>query len=154
MIERLSRIVSDVGSNANLYMVGRTNGLDTLINKNPSSKDAPVGPTVMAGTIEAIIGAVYIDGDMISVAKVMQNLGLMPRLVRKTGTKVPVSETVKQAVPTPVIEGQREKETPPKDSDETLGSGMQVSQELVNACRENSTEVQLKQRLDQNDQSP
>ena len=76
--------MSDVGSNINLVYIGRSNGLDALINKNPSEKDQVVGPVTMAATVEAIIGAVYLDGNMESVTKVMQNLGLMPRLVRRT----------------------------------------------------------------------
>ena len=37
----------------------------------------------MAGTVEAIIGAVYLDGGMQAVSGVMHNLGLMPSLIRK-----------------------------------------------------------------------
>lgn len=90
--------MSDIGSNANLDKVGRTHGLHELINKNPSDKDAPVGEITMAATVEAILGAVYLDSDMKSVTKVMSNLGLMPRLVRRTGPKVPVRESATSPV--------------------------------------------------------
>lgn len=153
--ERLSRVVSDVGSNANLDMIGRTNGLDTLINKNPSDKDANVGTITMAGTVEAIIGAVYLDSGMESVPEVMQNLGLMPRLVRRTGTKVPVSESAKMpAVSTSIFEDRGEQEMAPSVSAEMLVKVMKSSQELEKALREYSIVVQLKQRLDENAQSP
>ncbi|CAF9941921.1 hypothetical protein IMSHALPRED_003099 [Imshaugia aleurites] len=152
--ERLSRVVSDVGSNANLNMVGRTNGLDTLINKNPADKDAPVGAVTMAGTIEAILGAVYLDSDMKCVTEVMQNLALMPRLVRRTGMKVPMSDSMKSPVAsTPSVQDQGEPETAPRDLDESLVKVMKSSQELEKAMREHSIVMQLKQRLDQNAQS-
>lgn len=80
--------MSDIGSNANLDKVGRTHGLDKLINKNPSDENASVGQITMATTVEAILGAVYIDSDMKSVTAVMWNLGLIPRLARRTGPKV------------------------------------------------------------------
>ena len=147
-------MVSDVGSNANLDMIGRTNGLDALINKNPSDKDANVGAITMAGTIEAIIGAVYLDGDMTSVAQVMQNLGLMPRLVRRTGIKVPVSGSVKPpAMSTSSIENLAGSETAPSGLDEILVKVMKSSQVLEKALREHSVVVQLKQRLDENARS-
>ena len=38
----------------------------------------------MATTVEAIIGAVYLDSGTRSVPLVMQNLGLMPKTVRRT----------------------------------------------------------------------
>lgn len=154
VIERLSRVVSDVGSNANLDMVGRTNGLDALINKNPSDKDASVGTTTMAGTVEAVLGAVYLDSDMKSVAKVMQNLGLMPRLVRRTGMKVPVSEGVKSsAASASITEDQGEPEREPRDSDERFWNVTKSSQELEKALREHSIVVQLKQRLEEKAQA-
>ena len=105
-------MVADVGSNVNLTTVGRRNGLDMLINKNPSDKSGPVGHITVAATVEAIIGAVYLDGDMVSVTQVMQNLGLVPRLARnirlppKNGTKVPVSEGAESPAVSHVFETQ------------------------------------------------
>ncbi|KAL9103134.1 MAG: hypothetical protein Q9163_001778 [Psora crenata] len=80
--ERASRIVSDIGSNASLVQVGRRHGLERFINKHPAQQGA-VEPITMAGTVEAIFGAVYLDSGMSSVTHVMRTLGLMPRLVRK-----------------------------------------------------------------------
>ena len=147
--------MSDVGSNANLDRVGRANGLDPLINKNPSDGDASVGTLTMAGTVEAIIGAVYLDGDMKCVTQVMQNLGLMPRLVRRTGPKVPVSESAKSLpVSTSTVGNHEEPELAPRDPVEGLVTVMKSSQELDKSLREYSTAVQLKQRLDESAQLP
>ena len=135
-------------------MIGRTNGLDTLINKNPSDKDANVGAITMAGTVEAIIGAVYLDGDMKSVTQVMQSLGLMPRLVRRTGMKVPVSESEKSPAMSESVTGDLgESETAPRGSDDIMVKVMKSSQVLEKAMREHAVVVQLKQRLDENAQS-
>ena len=154
LIERLSRVVSDVGSNTNLDTIGRTNGLDTLINKHPSVKDGSVGTITMAATVEAIIGAVYLDNGMNSVTEVMQNLGLMPRLVRRTGMKVPISESVTSpAVSTSVVEDHGEPEMAPRDLDERLVRAMKSSQDLEKALRQLSIVVQLKQQLDEDAQS-
>ena len=95
IVERLYRVVSDVGSNANLDMIGRDAGLVPLINKHPKDSSNAVSPTTMASTVEAIIGAVYLDSGIKSVATVMQNLGLTPKLVRRTGMKGPLPENSK-----------------------------------------------------------
>lgn len=109
----------------------------------------------MAGTVEAMIGAVYLDSDMKSVTRVMQNLGLMPRLVRRTGAKVPFSQSVETpAVSTSSVEDQGEQEMAPGDSAEMLVKVMRSSQELEKALREHSIVVQLKERLHENAQSP
>ncbi len=86
----------------------------------------------MAGTVEAIIGAVYLDSSMNSVPQVMQNLGLIPRLVRKierkTGVEVPASESAKStAGSTSVDENHAEPETASTDSEEQLGMVMKPS---------------------------
>ena len=76
--------------------VGRSKGLDALINKNPSDKDYPVGGRTIADTIEAIIGAVYIDSNsnVQIVKEVMQKLDMTPELFRKRMTEVGSSEGV------------------------------------------------------------
>ena len=76
--------------------VGRAKGLDALINKNPSDKDYPVGGRTIADTIEAIIGAVYIDSNsnVKIVKEVMQTLDLTPEFFRKMITEVRPSEGV------------------------------------------------------------
>lgn len=41
----------------------------------------------MAGTVEAILGAIYLDGGMEPVAEVMQKWGIMAPTIRKIGRK-------------------------------------------------------------------
>lgn len=68
-------MIGDVGSNANLDRIGRQNGLHKYVNMNPSQGHA-VSPITMTATVEAILGAVYLDSGMEDVRKVMQTLGL------------------------------------------------------------------------------
>ena len=81
-LERVSRIVSDVGSNISLVEVGRRHSFERFINVHPAQRGT-VWPLTMAGTVEAVFGAVYLDSGMESVTNVMRALGLMPKLVRK-----------------------------------------------------------------------
>ncbi|MCJ1479872.1 hypothetical protein MMC06_000026 [Schaereria dolodes] len=69
--------IQNIGSNANLDRVGREHGLSTLINTNPS-QGSFVSPVTMSATVEAILGAVYLDDGMETVKQVMQTLGLGP----------------------------------------------------------------------------
>lgn len=109
----------------------------------------------MASTIEAILGAVYLDSGMKSVTEVMQKLRLVPRLVRRTQPKEPITESVKSpAVSTPVVGDPAETETAPTDSDELLVDVMKSPQELEKTVREHFNAVQLKRRPDANVQSP
>ena len=136
-------------------MIGRTNGLDVCINKSHSVGDAYIGTITMADTIEAIIGAVYLDSDMKSVTEVMQTLGLMPRLVRRTSKKAPISKSVRPpVVSTSIVDDQRQPAMAPGDSDERFLGVIKSFQELEKALRGHSVVVQLKQRLDENAQSP
>ena len=41
----------------------------------------------MAGTVEAILGAIYLDGGMEPVAEVMQKWGIMAPTIRRIGRK-------------------------------------------------------------------
>ena len=75
-LERASDIVGRVGSNANLGRVGRLYGLDEFICRNPSQA-VYISPNTMAATVEAILGAVYLDGGINHVSQVMQTLGLV-----------------------------------------------------------------------------
>lgn len=72
-----STILQQVGSNANLDRVGRIHGLDGFICCNPS-QGRHISPVTMSATIEAILGAVYIDSSIDNVSQVMQTLGLVP----------------------------------------------------------------------------
>lgn len=75
VLGRANQIVSDVGSNANLDRIGREAGLDMFINTNPA-QGRTISPVTMTATVEAVLGAVYLDGDMDAVKRVMEKLGL------------------------------------------------------------------------------
>ena len=76
-IGQASEITQRVASNANLDRTGRLHGLDNLICRNPS-QPGYISPKTMADTVEAILGAVYLDGGIHHVSQVMQTLGLVP----------------------------------------------------------------------------
>ena len=108
----------------------------------------------MAATVEAIIGAVYLDSDMKSVTEVMQNLGMMARLVRRTGMKVPVPENAKSPLAsTSTVDDHEEPAIAPEYLEERLETVLKLSQQLQNSLVEYSYAVQLKQNLDENTQS-
>lgn len=73
--ERFNQSLSQVASNANLDRVGRRHGLQNYVNSNPSQRQI-VSPITMAATMEAILGAVYLDSNLEKVGEVMQTLGL------------------------------------------------------------------------------
>jgi len=64
-----------VASNYNLDMIGRKYHLDTIIRATRQDNVEPASNYV-AGTVEAILGATYLDSGMTSVKMVMSNLGL------------------------------------------------------------------------------
>ena len=76
MLGRASDIVQRVGSNANLDHVGRLHGLDAFVCRNPAQGNH-ISPATMTATVEAILGAVYLDGGIGSVSEVMEILGLV-----------------------------------------------------------------------------
>ena len=99
--------------------IGRSKGLDALINKNPAHKDYPVGGRTIADTIEAIIGAVYVDSNSnVKVVKeVMRNLDMTPELLRKSIMEVGSSESVES----PAVdsdEGREGAKSAPMDSND------------------------------------
>ncbi|KAJ5961551.1 hypothetical protein N7501_006492 [Penicillium viridicatum] len=57
--EEISKMIAQRASNAYLAKQGFIHGIDKFIVKNPSQFD--IMPKVMATTMEAIIGAVYLD---------------------------------------------------------------------------------------------
>ncbi|KAL9032947.1 MAG: hypothetical protein Q9180_006212, partial [Flavoplaca navasiana] len=69
------RIRQTVGSNNNLNSIGLASNLDAFINLAAGGRT--VSPITMAATVEAIIGAVYLDANnMDTVKAVMDTLGL------------------------------------------------------------------------------
>jgi len=71
------RIRQQVGSNLNLDRICRYTGLEAFINKNQSQGNIASAVTTSA-TLEAVLGAVYLDSDMDTVKRVMTTLGLVP----------------------------------------------------------------------------
>lgn len=68
--------VGTKGGNANLASEGRAHGIDAFINKNPS-QGSQISPGLMAQTVEAILGAVWLDSkSLAAVGAVMQALNL------------------------------------------------------------------------------
>ncbi|KAL8882669.1 MAG: hypothetical protein Q9198_000366 [Flavoplaca austrocitrina] len=69
------RIRQAVGSNNNLHSIGLASNLDAFVNLAAGGRT--VSPITMAATVEAIIGAVYLDANnMDTVKAVMDTLGL------------------------------------------------------------------------------
>lgn len=66
-------------SNKNLNRLGRDLGVEKLLVMNPGQVLA--SDYMVATMIEAIIGAVYLDGDMKAVEQLMVSLGLGPALL-------------------------------------------------------------------------
>lgn len=74
--EFTSKILQTKASNVNLAMVGRRMGLDKLVIVNPSQAGM-VSDKVMANTVEALIGAVYMDSNSVdAVRPVLAAMGL------------------------------------------------------------------------------
>ena len=69
-----SNIATAVGSNANLNKIGREIGLERFIYGN-------VGGKTVADTVEAILGAVFLDSGL-KVKDVMDTLGLVSKVRR------------------------------------------------------------------------
>lgn len=74
--EFTSNILQTRASNVNLALVGRRMGLDKVVIVNPSQAGM-VSDKVMATTVEALIGAVYMDSNSIdAVRPVLAAMGL------------------------------------------------------------------------------
>ena len=74
---RATEILQTVSSNSNMDRVARRHGLDNFVNGN-RSQGGMISANVMTATLEAIVGAVYLDGGLDQVKRVMRNLGLVP----------------------------------------------------------------------------
>ena len=71
-----SKIATAVGSNANLNRIGLGLGLERFIAGSCAGK-------TVADTVEAILGAIYLDSDIEKVKNVMDALDLIPKDARK-----------------------------------------------------------------------
>ncbi|KAJ5910862.1 uncharacterized protein N7473_000165 [Penicillium subrubescens] len=76
-IGRTTQLHDTWAANENLWQIGFAKRLDTFIHLNPSSRGV-VQDRLMATTMEAILGAVYLDGqkDIAAVLRVVLYLGL------------------------------------------------------------------------------
>lgn len=74
----INALHEQIATNSNLSKHGLAKGVDAFIRKNPS-QGSRVFDNLRATTVEAIIGAVYIDSgyDFAVVRKVIVNLGLL-----------------------------------------------------------------------------
>lgn len=70
-------VVSSVGANANLATIGLQHSLDRFVVGSPGSGGV-VSAGIMASTVEAILGAAYLDAGITAVVQIMRTLGLGP----------------------------------------------------------------------------
>ena len=77
-LDLADQIVKEVASNGNLDVIGKRLGLDKYVNVPDSMLGFGVPWRTMAATMEAILGAVYFDGGMVWVKRVMRCIGLVP----------------------------------------------------------------------------
>ncbi|KAF7590259.1 hypothetical protein BBP40_003097 [Aspergillus hancockii] len=75
--ERINQVVSKVAGNANLAQRGFQLGLDRYIHNNPS-QGRYVPEKLMATTVEAIVGAVFVEThwDPAALQRAVEGLGL------------------------------------------------------------------------------
>lgn len=68
-----------IASNRNLDKCGRDNDLEKYVNPHKSFKRGQIPPKTMAATVEALLGAVFIDsGENLKAVKIaMTGLGLV-----------------------------------------------------------------------------
>ena len=72
-----NRIRQSVADNSNLDRIGRGTGIVAFVNQDRSTRGL-VSPITMTATVEAVLGAVYLDSNMDTVKRVMNTLGLVP----------------------------------------------------------------------------
>ena len=75
-----TRIQQNLVSNENLFRVGLSVGLGNCINKHPLNP-VPTSRAVVATAVEAIIGAVFVDGGILAVHELLGVFGLEPTAV-------------------------------------------------------------------------
>jgi ribonuclease-3 len=77
VVEQINQIVSRIASNTNLAQRGFELGLDRCICKNPSQGNF-VSDKLMATTVEAIAGAVFLETswDRAALQRIVDALGL------------------------------------------------------------------------------
>ncbi|KAI4237827.1 MAG: hypothetical protein L6R40_005852 [Gallowayella cf. fulva] len=68
------RLRTQVTSNASFIEVGNCYGLSQYIDRARCASD--VSPVTMSATVEAIVGAAYLDGGHVAAATVVQTLGI------------------------------------------------------------------------------
>lgn len=78
-IGQWTQIRTTILSNENLALVGIQMGLDGCLNLNPGTVN--ISRDMMATAVEAILGAVHLDGGDHALASVMINLGLTSDLL-------------------------------------------------------------------------
>lgn len=72
-------MLEGVATNDELARLGRLHGLDTLVVCNPGT--VSVSPRMLATAVEAVFGAVYLDGGPGALDKVINLLGISHALV-------------------------------------------------------------------------
>ncbi|KAL1296754.1 hypothetical protein AAFC00_000221 [Neodothiora populina] len=77
-----TKIREDIASNEGLAQLGWDSGLADLLNVNPMN---PVPPTMrlVSDLVEAVIGAVDLDGGIDAVKQVMRTLGLLDQVAQE-----------------------------------------------------------------------
>ena len=78
--EKGSNMISRIGGNTNLANIGQHLGLTRYIGKN-KAQGQMISTRVMSATVEAIIGAVFLDCnyDIPAVRQVMETIGIEVR---------------------------------------------------------------------------
>ncbi|KAI9710372.1 MAG: hypothetical protein M1820_002867 [Bogoriella megaspora] len=75
--EKTTNLISKADSNANLNDVGRGLDLHRFVITHPTPGSS-VAPKTMADTMEALIGAAFLDGDIGAARIVIEHLSLSP----------------------------------------------------------------------------
>ena len=73
----IQKVVEAKGRNDNLEVVARQHELEKFIVRNPSQPGA-LSAAALATTMEAVIGAAFLDGDLEAAGRVMRALSLLP----------------------------------------------------------------------------